>query len=287
MGLFRHAMVLRRRLPRSLKTAGRLAAELVDPVRVGLYRLLSTDRLPVPPSHLRARVGSRGIGRFIRIGGRWAVRLQQGVSGRTGRAMTDFAPVLDFGCGAGRTLRHLAPGTRSVFHGCDVDAEAVAWLAANFPEVAAVPNGDPPLPYPDGTFGLVYAISVFTHLDEELQFRWLAELRRILRQGGLALFSVQGENALRLFTSGRMLVSPNLADRLVRRSPLDPSGFIHEPYDDLANRSEAYPGIEGVYGLAFHGEGYLREKWSRFFDVLGVDRTGLDSLQDLVILRKR
>ncbi len=287
MNISHMTTTVRRRLPQPLKTAGRVAAEAVDPVRIGLYRIFSGDRLPVPPSRLRARVGSRGIRRFIRIGRRWAARLEKSVARHTGRTLRDFAPVLDFGCGAGRTLRHLAADTQDVFHGCDVDAEAVAWLAANFPGVTADVSGDPPLPYPDGKFGLAYAVSVFTHLDERRQFQWLAEIRRVLREGGLALFSVQGGNALRRFASGRLLVSPTLLERLKRRGPLDPSGFIHEPYDDFVARSEAYPGIGGGYGLAFHGEGYLREKWSPFFEVLGLVAAGPDSLQDLAVLRRK
>ena len=44
-------------------------------------------------------------------------------------------------------------------------------------------------------FDLIYAVSVFTHLDLDLGRRWLADLHRILKPGGLLLFSVHGEAA--------------------------------------------------------------------------------------------
>jgi SAM-dependent methyltransferase len=40
---------------------------------------------------------------------------------------------------------------------------------------------------------LIYALSVFSHLDEPLQRAWLAEFRRLLRPGGLLVLSVLGE----------------------------------------------------------------------------------------------
>src|SRR5204863_340186 len=88
--------------------------------------------------------------------------------------------VLDFGCGAGRTLRHLLD-TGAELHGCDVHGPSVDWLAEHlWPPLRVHRSGErPPLPYADGTFDLVYALSVFTHLVDTWD-EWLAELRRVL-----------------------------------------------------------------------------------------------------------
>ncbi|MCA1657735.1 MAG: class I SAM-dependent methyltransferase, partial [Verrucomicrobiaceae bacterium] len=53
----------------------------------------------------------------------------------------------------------------------------------------------PPTPFADGSFDLVHGISVFTHLSEADQDRWLAELQRITEPGGAVLMSIQGEIA--------------------------------------------------------------------------------------------
>ena len=53
-------------------------------------------------------------------------------------------------------------------------------------------NGpEPPLPYADDSFDLVYALSVLTHLPVETQRRWLDELARVARDW--VLVSIHGE----------------------------------------------------------------------------------------------
>jgi len=49
----------------------------------------------------------------------------------------------------------------------------------------------PPSPLPDGQLDLIYAYSVYSHLDEEAHDRWLDEFRRILRPGGLLMVSTR------------------------------------------------------------------------------------------------
>jgi hypothetical protein len=50
-----------------------------------------------------------------------------------------------------------------------------------------------PLGYKDGTFGLVYALSTFTHMPEPMQQHWFAELIRVLRPGGVLYFTTHGD----------------------------------------------------------------------------------------------
>lgn len=105
--------------------------------------------------------------------------------------------ILDFGCGAGRTLRHFLPeadaGEIEVW-GTDIDVPSIEWLNANLcPPLNAVACGvDPPLPFESGTFGFAWAISVFTHLAGN-SAEWLLELHRVLEPGGLLMASFMGE----------------------------------------------------------------------------------------------
>ncbi len=103
--------------------------------------------------------------------------------------------MLDFGCGAGRILRQFhdeAAGAR--FVGCDIDRESIEWMNANLcPPLEAVRSEvDPPLPFDDGTFDFIWAISVFTHLTGN-SAAWLLELHRLLKPGGLLMASYMGE----------------------------------------------------------------------------------------------
>ena len=102
--------------------------------------------------------------------------------------------VLDFGCGAGRTLRHfLVEAAEAEFWGCDIHASSIEWVNANLsPPVRAFVNSErPPLPRPDHSFDLIYAFSVFTHITDAWS-AWLLELHRLLAPGGLLVASFLG-----------------------------------------------------------------------------------------------
>ncbi len=107
--------------------------------------------------------------------------------------------MLDLGCGCGRTLLWLAPRYPEVmWHGCDVDAEAIAWCQRNIsPALFLVNQPLPPLPYPGNHFDLIYGISVFTHIDEAAQRAWLDELHRVLKPGGWLLLTFYSEHVWR------------------------------------------------------------------------------------------
>ena len=102
--------------------------------------------------------------------------------------------VLDFGCGAGRTLRHfVGEAAEAEFWGCDIHAPSIDWVNANLnPPVRAFVNSAlPPLPHPDQSFDLIYAFSVFTHISDAWS-AWLLELRRLLANDGFLVASFLG-----------------------------------------------------------------------------------------------
>ena len=47
------------------------------------------------------------------------------------------------------------------------------------------------------------------------------------------------------------------------------------------------PGIDESYGVTYHSEEYIRQEWSKNFDVLDIQKGAIDNLQDLVVLRKK
>jgi SAM-dependent methyltransferase len=198
--------------------------------------------------------------------------------------MTDFESVLDFGCGSGRVLVPLWRrwGGDTAFHGCDIDDGAIAWLRAHHPEIpAAVNKFRPPLPYAADSFDLVYSISVFTHLDEPDQFDWLEEVRRVLRPGGLALLTIHGERAFRDFTSGDR-VGAIAADRIGAHS-FDRESFFYEPAKPSRWNALQFMDDSASWGLAFHSEDYVRERWSPPFESVTI--LPGDGAQDVVVAR--
>lgn len=132
-----------------------------------------------------------------------ALWLIQSYLDAAGVGMREIGSLLDFGCGTGRLLvSWWLDERRRALHGCDIHPDLVAWCQAHLPPPIAVRHSrlDPPLPYPEGSFDLVQAVSVLTHLSLERQRRWLAELARVLVPGGTLLLTLHGPLYVHLLT---------------------------------------------------------------------------------------
>jgi len=106
--------------------------------------------------------------------------------------------ILEFGCSAGRLLRHLeAEAAANEVWGVDLHSAAIHWAQAHLsPPFHFFTNTTAPhLPFEDNQFGLVFAGSVWTHIGE-LDDAWLLEMRRILRPGGRLYITISDENTL-------------------------------------------------------------------------------------------
>ncbi len=161
--------------------------------RPGTVGSAGHDSLPLPPPDLLVRVvGNSDAEMFLDSGERTA-QVISACAARHGLPISQAGRLLDFGCGCGRVARHWHAFPDARIAGVDSDAKLVEWVRTNLPFMDVALNTlAPPLAYPDQTFGLVYAISVFTHMTEELAISWIDELRRVLRPGGLLMFSVAG-----------------------------------------------------------------------------------------------
>lgn len=153
--------------------------------------------LPVPPPRLRMLVaGTADRAWFLESGHAHTEFLRDLLDG-VGQPIPEMTRILDFGCGCGRMLRWWEDIPSVAIHGCDYNPSLVGWCNANleFAEVRAN-RLSPPLPYPDEHFDLLYALSIFTHLTTELAERWLAEMHRVIRPGGMLWFTTHGESLI-------------------------------------------------------------------------------------------
>lgn len=107
---------------------------------------------------------------------------------RHGVKLNSVQSILDFGVGFGRLLINYFPFSANLF-GCDITPEAAQWSQARYGERAEIrlTSPDPPLPYDDGCFQLIYANAVFIHIPYSKQDEWIRELKRISKPGGYVL----------------------------------------------------------------------------------------------------
>ena len=275
---------LMRRMPRPLIETAYRGLEVADLIPNAVRNARRGNDLRVPPMRLRARVGNRSASEFLQAGKSTADALRNAARQHLQIEIESAGRVLDFGCGCGRTLRHFHPAP---IEGCDVDAAAIGWMRRSVAEDRFVVNGfDPPLPWPDATFDLLYSVSIFTHLDEQSQRDWLREIARVLKPSGAALLTVQGEHAFSRFLNDTIYSTASMKSRLLARGSLDAhGGYIFEPYE--VDTASYFPGVTKAYGLAFHSKTYIENVWGELFQVRGIDVGSVDGLQSVVALMKR
>jgi SAM-dependent methyltransferase len=132
--------------------------------------------------------------------------------------------ILEWGCGPGRVLRHLdrIPGFDHVERtGTDYNADSIAWCRKALHGIRFEPNSlEPPLPLDAESFDCVYAISIFTHLSERNHHAWMHELLRVLRPGGVLIFTTHGDRCasrlvpeeLALYHAGKLVVKDRVQE---------------------------------------------------------------------------
>jgi SAM-dependent methyltransferase len=206
--------------------------------------------LPLPPRELASRVYA------VEWGDPDAAYLELGA--QTKRQIVSLLPddwsfagkrVLDFGSGAGRTLRHFAAEAETAeFWGCDIDGPSIEWLQEHLcpPFHAWQMISIPPLALEHESFDLIYAISVFTHLADN-STPWLLELHRTLKPGGLLIATFMGR-----WTSEWFAKEPWVEDRIGRNVL-----YHHRDWDSGG------PAV-------LMSEWWLRAHWGRAFEVVKI-----------------
>jgi len=196
-----------------------------------------------------------------------------------GFGLGNFTSVLDLGSGVGRFLFAFQQefGPNQKVYGCEVHKECAEWCQQNidFAEVLHTAI-EPPLPYADSQFDLVYGLSVFTHLRLDLQFKWAWEIHRILKPGGVAFLTFHGQDFIpRLFQP--YLQHPAKHELY----SVGDSGLFF--YSSVSGES----GDEGQVNVAAaQNDRFVRQQFSAFDVAKAFPKSDLAGEQDLYIFQR-
>jgi SAM-dependent methyltransferase len=235
---------------------------------------VGADGLPLPPVDLirmtsgmyrRASEPDLIRRRFEATGAKGAAWIR-GMLTRNGVDMDAIGELLDFGCGCGRVIRHWKDLPGAV-HGTDYNPHLVAWCAEHLSFAEFDVNSfEPPLPFEDDRFDLLYSISIFTHLDAPQQVPWMRELARVVRPEGLVLITVSGEERLRSIPAWTRLREPFEAGELVVTKP-----------DRVGTNACA----------VYHPLTYVRDTLTEGLEIVDYASGGAEDVrQDAILLRK-
>jgi SAM-dependent methyltransferase len=206
-----------------------------------------------------------------------------------GRPLEPYDAVLDFGCGWGRIIRYF---TRDVLSenlwGIDISDTAIEacretnrW--ASFDQNSPLP----PSRFDDGTFDLIYAYSVFSHLAERSHLAWLEEFERILKPGGVFVSTTLPRHFAE--NCGQLAVQDPESlpewQMYLAECFATPDEFL-APYHRGEYCFREIDGADNDLGFAFIPEEYVRARWSRHFDVRDYF-PGPRHMQMFIVCRKR
>lgn len=226
------------------------------------------DPSVVPPAELR-RVGQG----FLEDGKQHVEHMRANLL-RYGCDVREAGGILDLGCGVGRMIRWLVDlADDQPIWGVDIEVAAIRWAQEHMTPPFHFTTGTtaPHLPFEDRTFGLIYAGSVFSHI-EELADAWLLELRRVTKPGGFLYLTVHDRSSIHEWLTNvphdpmsvQMRARPDLFDRLGDEH----AAIGHRPW-----------------GNVFYDIGYLTWLWGDWLDVLGVIE-GAWNNQAAMVLRR-
>jgi SAM-dependent methyltransferase len=111
--------------------------------------------------------------------------------------------VLDFGCGHGRVMRMLkAAFPEARLTACDLDPDAVDYCASQFGATPVHSSEDIGAIELDGEFDLIWAGSLFTHVDSGPWQEFLSLFDSLLAPGGVLVFSAHGRRSAEMIRTG-------------------------------------------------------------------------------------
>lgn len=152
--------------------------------------------------------------------------------------------MLDWGCGPGRIIRHLPNviGGNCEYFGTDYNEKSIDWCSKNLPNIQFNKNSlNAQLPYDDNFIDIIYGISIFTHLSEQLHYDWYNELYRVLKPNGILFLTTQGDNfkskltdlELSKYNKGELVIRGKVKEGHRTYSAFHPQDFMQKLFRNV------------------------------------------------------
>ncbi len=265
-----------------LINSGRIPSEISHLEIERLKHAISKDSIPIPCSRDREGYGTDEHNEYYWLSGYRDYYVATVLAEKYG---VELQKTLELGAASGRVLRHFAcQSDATEVWATELNHRHIRWLSEFMPK-QVLPISLPALaslPMEDNYFDAVLAYSVFTHCDI-FETGWLAEIRRVLKPGGIALLTAHTEStwaAMQQATTedpDSLLrfekAIPNLYELLENPMPEGHTGFRHTQV--------------GPYrGMAFHSISHIENVWGRFMEIEEVIPLG-HARQTVIVLQKR
>ena len=243
-----------------------------------------------PPDFQALSIGSSGEPALREAYTFWRVIKDRAL--RAGISLRPGTRVLDFGCGWGRMVRFFLRDLRSDdTWGVDVAADMLELCEPLFRHghFERVPSS-PPTSLPPSSFDVVYAYSVFSHLNESVGLAWVEELARVLRPGGILIVTTQGRSFLAFCeqlrrdgqpaTAWHESLAKSFTDLGASLAAYDRGDLLHAATGGGADRPASF------YGETLIPQGYVERHWTRHLEFVEFtdDRAFLP--QALIVMKK-
>jgi ubiquinone/menaquinone biosynthesis C-methylase UbiE len=209
-----------------------------------------------------------------------------------GRPLGRTTRLLDFGCGWGRILRFFLRDCRAAhLCGVDVDPTLVEVCRSTFPYAtfdAVQPL--PPTVFPDASFDVITAYSVFSHLAEHASLAWVHEFARILKPGGVMLVTTQRRDFIAFCESVRgqehghgwhQALARSFVDTQAAYAAYDAGQYLYAATGGGPSRPADF------YGEALIPEGYVRTHYTRALEFVDFVSDPQRLAQALIVMQKR
>ncbi|MCP9917470.1 methyltransferase domain-containing protein [Cyanobium sp. ATX 6F1] len=186
---------------------------------------------------------------------------------------TDKTSILDWGVGCGRVAMHMAQHKNLTLQGIDIDKDNIEWCSNNLlAGIYSFVDPFPPTVLESQSIDLIYSCSVLSHLTQSAADAWMHELKRILRNGGIALLSFNGTSNTASYLSKRPEEFLNV---------IQDSGFFD---GDTCKELDGYIPDSSYYRASFVNDAFWVNLFQKYFNLLGIEYSVVSGHQHIAVL---